>query len=451
MWRKVGCIALVVIIIGVVIAVIVQQSHGDHAFHIGARKSASKDESEKKPDFEASRIGDLKIVVDATGSTEPTTDIEVKSEATGQITEFYVEEGDTVSEGDLICKLDQSNQLLVVQARQISLDQAQLAYTEAQQATSVTSESSYEAALSSAKANLASAQESADNASAAYDRINELHDKGYATDQELESARQTMVSAQSALDTAQSAYADAKLKLETYKSTSKESSVEKARLQLESAKVALAEAKKQLGDSEIKSPISGIVLEKQLDVGDSVVSINSAFSGGNTIAKIADLSKIQVRTSVDEIDIGKISIGQSSAVTVDTYPEREFEGKVTNIFPQGVVSGSGLVNFVVMIEVDNSEGLLLGNMTASVKIEAKVIKDALLIPLSATRAGEKPDTTVVYVLKEGEDPDDPKAKTEEREIKVGDTDYYDVVVLDGLKEGEMVKVRGFETKIQFGG
>lgn len=449
MWRRVGCIALIVAVIGVVVAVVIQQSRGDGGFRLGSRKAKTEDSTEDKPNFEAARMGDLTIVVDATGSTEPITDIEVKSEATGQITEFYVEEGDIVKEGDLICKLDQSNQLLVVQAREIRLKQAQLAYNEALQATSVTAQSSAEAAVTGAQASLNSAQEAFVNAQSAYDRIGELHAKGYATDQELESASQNLTAAQSALETAESALADAKLKLASYEETSKQHSIDQASLDLDSARVALAEARKQLGDSEISSPISGIILEKLLDVGDSVVSINSAFSGGNTIVKVADLSRIQVRTSVDEIDIGKIEIGQSATVTVDAYMDREFEGTVTNRFPQGVSSGSGLISFIIMIEVDNSEGLLLGNMTSSVKINAKVIKDVLLIPLSATRAGEEPDTTIVYVLKEGEDPDDPKAKTEERTVRLGDTDFYDVIVLDGLEAGEMVKVRGFENKIQF--
>ena len=73
----------------------------------------------------------------------------------------------------------------------------------------------------------------------------------------------------------------------------------------------------------------------------------------------------------------------------------------------------------------------------------------LLIPLAATRAGDEPDTDVVYVLKEDEDEFDKNSKGEEREVKLGDTDFYDVVVLEGLAEGEKVKVRGFEQQIRF--
>jgi len=448
MWRKVGCVGLIVIVVAIIAGIVYQQTRGDGGFSFGGGGKKDRGEDEK-PIFEAARLDELTITVEATGSTEAITDIEVKSEATGRITEFYVEEGDVVAQGDLICRLDQSNQKLVVQAREIQLEQASLTYDEARQATSVTSASAYESALSSAKANLDSAEEALENAQVTYDRIAEVHAKGYATDQELDNARQSLAAAQAARDSARSAYDNALTQQQSFEQTSDENAIEQARLLLEAAKVSLAEAKKQLGDSVIASPIDGIILEKPLDVGDSVVSINSAYGGGNTIVKVADLSRIQVRTSVDEIDIGKLAVGQPAAVTVDTYFDREFEGVVTNVFPQGVNTGSGLISFIAMVEVDNNEGLLLGNMTASVKIEAQVIEDALLIPLAATRAGEKPDTTVVYVLNEDEDPFDEKAEHEEREVTLGDTDYQDVQVLDGLEEGEYVKVRGFETRIQF--
>jgi HlyD family secretion protein len=451
MWRKIGVIALIIIILAIVGGIVYQQVKGEGGFKltIGSKKKASKDE-EEKPSFEAAKIGNLTIVVDATGSTEPITDIEVKSEATGRITEFFVEEGDRVSEGDLICKLDQSNQKLVVQAGEIRLQQARLAYNEAQQATSLTSGSALENAMESARAHLDSAQEACDNAQVSYERIAELHVKGYATDAELDAARQAKVAAESALNAAQSSYDHALTQLESFRETSDDNAVEQARLGIAAAEVSLADAKKQLGDSVIKSPITGIILEKPLDIGDSVVSINNSYGGGNTIVRVADLTKIQVRTNVDEIDIGKINVSQAADIVVDTYFDREFKGVVTNVFPQGVMTGTGLVSFVVMIEVDNSEGLLLGNMTASVKIEAEVIEDVLLIPLSATRAGDKPDTNIVYVLEEDEDPFDPDAKAKEREVKLGDTDYYDVVVLEGLEESELVKVRGFKDRIQFG-
>lgn len=446
MSRKIGCISLVVILVAVVVTIIVVQTREGVSLNFGN----GKEEQQKDPYFEEARIGDLKLTVEATGSTEPITDIDVKSEATGRIIEMYVKEGDSVKAGDVICKLDQSNQALLVESMQIALDQARIRYTEAKNAQSPVNRSNYESALENARQSLIKAEENRLTSAQSYDRISELHTKGYATDQELENAHERMLTAEANVAAAEESLAAAELQLDKFSESSDKASIEQARLSYEAAKVNLEDAQKQLGDSIITSPINGIVLEKLLDVGDSVISINSAVGGGNTIVRVADMSKMQVRTNVDEIDIGKIETGQTATITVDTYFDREFHGVVTNIYPQGESTGTGLVSFIVIIEVDNSEGLLLGNMTANVDVNAKTIADALLIPLAATRAGEGPEETIVYKLKEGEDPYDSDAETTEVKVDVGETDYYDIVVLDGLEAGDMVKVRGFDTQIRFG-
>jgi RND family efflux transporter MFP subunit len=472
MWRRIGCVVLIVIALGLVGLIAWKQTHGGGGFKVsvgkGKKKKGGKDD--EGPLFEAARKGDLTITVEATGNTEPISDIEVKSEATGRIVELFVKEGAHLKKGDMIARLDQSNQQLVVKQQRIAVNASLVAYNQARNGSSITQKSGLESGVQTAQAGVSSAQSSLDNAQQNldkaqddYGRMADLHEKGYATDLELSNAQQELDGAKAGVKAAQSALSQAKSQLENAKTQAKEfnkgtdkNTIEQARLQYEQAKVQLEEAEKQLGDSVIKSPIDGIVLEKPVDVGDSVTSINSAFGGtGTTIVKVADLSRVQVRTSVDEIDIGKIKVGQTAKVVVDAFPNKEFSGHVTNVFPQGVPGGGqggGLINFIAIVEVDNREGLLLGNMTATVNIVAQTIKDALLIPLSATRRSENdPEATVVQVLKTGEDAEDTKAQTDERKVKLGDTDFKDVVILDGLKDGELVKVRGFDNGIQMGG
>jgi len=448
MWRRIGCIALIVIVLAVAALIAYKQTTGGGWKNFAVGKS-KKDEKAKESNYEAVRRGDLKITVEATGETEPVTDIEVKSEATGKIIDFAVKEGDHVKKGDVICTLDQTTQKLIVQQQDIAVRRAELGYQQAKTVGSSSQRSQLASSVTSAEASVSSAQESYDTAQSTYSRIEAMHTKGYATDQELENARQQVAAAKAQLDSAQSSLQNAKTQLGNFDESSNAASIKEAKLALDSARVALADARRQLGNSVIVCPIAGIIMEKLLDVGDSVVSINSSFGGGNTIVTIADLSRIQIRTSVDEIDIGKIKVGQNATVTVDAFPQQEFTGKVTNIFPQGVTSGQGLVSFIALVEVANPEGKLLGKMTADVKIEAQVIKNALLVPLAATRAGKEPDTTVVEVLKPEHDEFAKKVETEERTVKTGDTDYVDIVILDGLKEGEKVKVRGFENQIRF--
>jgi HlyD family secretion protein len=449
MWRRIGCIALIVIVLGVTGIVIWRQRSGEgFKFSAGAGK---KDDPDKKPNFEPARRGDLSITVEATGTTEPVSDIEVKSEATGRIVEFTVEEGDRVAKGDVIARLDQSNQVLVVKQQRIQVERAKLAYQEAKNASSNTQRSGLETAVVQAQSSVTAAEQALEQRRAELARYEELTTRGYVTTQELETAQLAVDSALESVRQANATLSNARTQLAEFDASSDRNAIEQARLQWEAAKVSLQESEKQLGDSVINSPIDGIVLEKPLDVGDSVVSINSAFGQANPVVKVADLSRIKVSTNVDEIDIGKIKIGQPATITVDAFPEREFTGSVTNIFPQGRSSGQGLINFIAIVEVDNAGGQLLGNMTANVRIQTDSIKDVLLVPLAATRAGELPDTTIVVVLKEGQDAEDPKAETEDRLVKTGDTDYKDVVILDGLMQGELVKVRGFKTEINFGG
>lgn len=450
MWRKVGLVALIVIVLAVVGAIIYQQSSGKGGFKFNIGKA--KKVEEKEPNFEAVRTGDLVITVEATGATEPISDIEIKSEATGRITEFMVQEGDTVKTGDVICKLDQSTQVLLVRDGELGVERARIAYEEAKAGATTSQRSSLVSSVDNAEASWTSAQTQLETAKSTFARVEYLHGKGYATDQELDNARQSVSAAEAAVKSAKTNLDNAKSQLKAFDSSSNKASIDQARIAYESAKVQLAQAKRQLGNSVIVSPIDGIVLEKPLDIGDSVISINSGFGGSNAVVKVADLSRMKVRTSVDEIDIGKIKVGQSAKIVVDAYADREFAGSVTNVYPQGVSNQSGLVSFVVIVEVDNKEALLKGNMTCNVKVEALTHKSVLLIPLAATRSSEnKPDATIVHVLKPGAKADDPKAETEEREIKTGDTDYKDIIILEGLKAGEMVKVRGFETKISFEG
>ncbi|MCC7479714.1 efflux RND transporter periplasmic adaptor subunit [bacterium] len=453
MWRKIGGVVLVLAVVGLIAGIVWKQSQGGKdgkkggfSFSFGKKK---KQDEKQEPLYEAARVGDLLLTVEATGETEPVTDIEVKSEATGRIVEFYVEEGSTLAAGDVICKLDQSNQQIVVDQARISVQQAELNLRQAKEASSVTSRANLEEALKRAETGVSDAQQGLDDAQATLARISELHIKGFATDQELQDSKARLSSAEAVLANAQTSLENAKTQLENFSSTSNKLSIKEAQLRLDQARVSLKDAERQLGKSTITSPIDGIVLEKLLDVGDSVQSINSAFSAGTTVIKVADLRKIQVRTNVDEIDIGKVKRGLKATVVVDTFPDKTFTGTVTNVFPQGVQSGQGLITFPILVEVDNSENLLLGKMTATVKIEAQKLEKQLLIPLAATRAGKNKDETIVYVLKEGGDKFDKKAESEERVVKIGDTDYKDVIIVEGLKDGELVKVRGFETGISF--
>lgn len=157
---------------------------------------------------------------------------------------------------------------------------------------------------------------------------------------------------------------------------------EQANSRLVQAKVALEYAKERLSDTVIKSPIDGIVLKKYVEKGQIIASGISNVSGGTTIATIADMSKVYIRASVDEVDIGQIAPAQKATVNAESYPDREFYGEVLRIHPQAKVE-QNVTTFDVTIEVDNAEGLLMSGMNASVEIIAGYKENVLLIPREA--------------------------------------------------------------------
>lgn len=243
---------------------------------------------------------------------------------------------------------------------------------------------------------------------------------------------------------------------------------EQANSNLVRAETALEYAKERLSDTIIKSPIDGIILKKFVEKGQIIASGISAVTGGTTIVTVADMSRAYVRTSVDEVDIGQIAPTQKATVIAESYPDREFYGEVLQIHPLAKVE-QNVTTFDVTIEVDNSEGLLMAGMNASVEIIAGFRENVLLVPrealtdartivkmlgVSPVGAGQyanikKPDRRG----KEAEHPGmmvnkstNPKrmvivivnGQEEPREVEIGLSNFEKAEILSGLVEGDTV-------------
>ena len=157
---------------------------------------------------------------------------------------------------------------------------------------------------------------------------------------------------------------------------------EKANSDLVKAETNLEDARERLAETIIKSPIKGIILKKYVEIGQIIASGISAVSGGTTIASVADLSRAYINAAVDEVDIGQIRPGQKATIVAESYPDREFSGQVLRIHPLAQVE-QNVTTFDVTIEVDNSEGLLMAGMNASVEIIAGARNNVLLVPREA--------------------------------------------------------------------
>lgn len=158
-----------------------------------------------------------------------------------------------------------------------------------------------------------------------------------------------------------------------------------AESQVVSAKVALENARILLEDTDVRAPITGTVIEKTVEPGTVIASTTQNVSGGTTLMKMANLTTVQVRTRVDETDIGKIQPGMPTRVVVAAYPNQPFEGEVLKIEPQALVE-QNVTQFSVLIRIANPAGLLKPGMNADVQIRIANRDGVPAVPTAALRA-----------------------------------------------------------------
>ena len=232
-----------------------------------------------------------------------------------------------------------------------------------------------------AAADSRSAQASLDVATAQKKRSDELYKTRIITTQEYETAQLALTQAQGAV-----VRAGANLDL----------------------------AKQRLEDATVVAPLSGTIIAKPVAVGQVITSATGAFGGGTTLLQMADLTKVRVRTLVNETDIGNVRAQQSARVTVDAYPERPFQGTVEKIEPQAVVVQS-VTMFPVIVSLDNSEGFLKPGMNGEVSLLVDRRENVLAVPNDAVRSLREAANAAKLV---GLNPDSVTAMVKEAQAKM---------------------------------
>ncbi len=209
-------------------------------------------------------------------------------------------------------------------------------------------------------------------------------------------ARNTLAQAQADLDVAQAKLTNATSQKrradELFKSQSiTEQEHEQALLdyadasaQVVRSRVAVDNARIQLEDTDVRAPITGTIIAKTVERGTVIASATANVTGGTTLLQMADLNLVQVRTLVDETDIGKVQPGQLATITVDAYPNRPFEGTVLKIEPQAETEQNVTV-FPVLVRIQNREGLLRPGMNTEVEIHVGNREAVPAVPNAALR------------------------------------------------------------------
>jgi HlyD family secretion protein len=348
---------------------------------------------------------DLAKSVVATGKVEPITKVEVKSKASGIVTKLYVDAGNRVKKGQLLAQLDKEE----IQAQ---VEQSK-------------------AALQAAEANLESSQ--ADWQRAKVDAEGPdvpLLKRAY--DRALNMAKDGVVS-QSALDDANKNYQMALNKQNVSKAqvTVLQAKIAQSQAQVTQDKANLQQLEEQLGYTDIVSPLDGVVLSRDVEMGDAVSSILVLGSTATLVMTLGDTSQVYVKGKVDESDIGKVYLEQAARIKVESFKDKTFNGVVTKISPMGVEKDN-VTTFEVRVSINNPGGELKAEMTANAEIVLEEHKNVLQIPEGALIYDKDKKASVEVP--------DPKAKDGVRKVAVsiGISNGARTEVLSGLKEGDQV-------------
>jgi HlyD family secretion protein len=395
--------------------------------------------------------GDLLATINATGTVEPEEVIDVGAQVAGQILKFgpdprgggrLINFGSPVEEGTVLAQIDPA----IYQA-QVDRSKAQVESAKAQIESADAQVAQAEANVQRSEADLGQMQAKLYQADRDMDRARKLKPTQALADVDYDTAESTFRSSKANLAVGEASVAQSKAALRDSKAN-----VGKAKAALDDAQAALHNAEVNLGYCTIKSPVKGVIIDRRVNIGQTVVSSLNAPSLF-LIAK--DLKRLQVWASVNEADIANVRSGQPVTFTVDAHPGRVFKGTVAPDQPRLNASMTqNVVTYTVVVDTDNSDGTLLPYETANLQFEVSKHSHALLVPNTALRWKPTPPMVVpearddyINAQRKKAQPGDKPAKGAENEqhhrgvLWVEDNGFVrPVKVKTGLSDGAMTEI-----------
>jgi HlyD family secretion protein len=322
----------------------------------------------------ACETGEINVLLTEVGEIQPETKVEVKSKVSGKIKSLNVEEGQNVGRGQLLARVEPD----MAQAQTVAL---------------------LKSGYGRAKVGMEQARQD-------YQRDLKLHDAGHISDEDLRLSKDdydiAKIEYQSALEQMQLAEEDG------------------VSMDLE------ADTEELL---DVVSPAAGSIIQVDVEEGEIVTSGAVSYTSGTTLMTIADLSKMQIKAGVNEVDVGKIRLGQDVVIDVDAYPNAKFHGLITHIAP-AARDEQGVKIFDVEIDITDSDERLRPGMTANIEIQGDHKTGILIVPVEAVF--KKQGHYVAYVM------DGSENEPVEREVVTGISNISNVEIVEGLSAGEVV-------------
>lgn len=353
--------------------------------------------------------GTMVVSVVATGKIEPITKVEIKSKANGIIERLHADVDQVVQPGQVLAELDRENLTARLRQARANLQAA---------------EAAHEAAVAQVKKNEIEAESpEVELARRNYARAQQLFAQKLVPQSGLDETK-------SALDQAENKRraADGQLVIAKAFVTQSTANVAQARATVE-------QAEEELANATIRAPIRATVLTRDVEIGSPVSSILNLGANATLVMTLGDIEKVYVKGKVDEADIGRVRLGQAARITTETFRDRVFNGKVTQISPIGVEKDN-VTTFEIEVSIENPGKELKANMTANAEVVLQEFPNSVLVPEAAViyDAQRNPFVDVV----------DPGSKTGRRRVpvKVGVGNGSKMQIESGVKVGDKVVLPG---------
>jgi len=311
--------------------------------------------------------GEITVKMEETGEIEPIREIELKPKVSGKIVKFYVDEGDYIEDGDLIADIEPD-------------------YNEAEK-------------LSAVKSNLTLAQIRLTDAQKDLADAEELATKNYISDKQLRDARNE-------LERATINHQDALNQNDLVKEIESKDNV-----------------------SKMYASASGTIIERKVEEGEMVISSSGNYSGGTVIFNLADLSRMVVKSRINEVDIGKVHKKQKVKIQVDAFPYQKYNGNITRIAPKAT-SYNNVKVFQIEIEIIDVDEKLRPGMTANITIIGEKRADIVTIPIRAIFSDEDGQDIIYKVVND--------TISNSVVVKTGINDFQKVEIIEGLAVGDTI-------------
>ena len=337
--------------------------------------------------FQTAKIerGSITKSVSASGRLNPVVTVEVGSEISGQVSELLVDFNSEVKSGQVIARIDPERfeAEVLKSTAELSVAKAVIATKRAAVDQALANLANAKSVLIALKADVERFGVSRNDLKLDYDRKTKLLERGVVAVSQVDKSKAAWASsvAQEKASEAQALAQQSAVAARDAQLSMARAEVKQARASVEQKKATLNIAKVELKNTYIRSPVDGVVIGKDIDIGQTVAA---SFQAPTLFTIARDLRKMQVETSIDEADIGQITSGQIASFTVDSFPSRTFIGTVNQVRKKSQEI-QNVITYTVVIDTNNNDLRLLPGMTANVEIKVSDRKDILKIPGAALR------------------------------------------------------------------